>query len=660
MCFLLFLTGSGHSIISTVGKEVREAKGEMKVARVLLHGAPQSGKSSAMRLILDEPPIQQDSTKLVKDPIRAISTNKWVKMRGTSLKQMNEETLINMIQTVVRNNRRTHQTPSPTNPKPSPTTNFPHSIISPPNSSKPKWARSKVMRKVASDLNSIAPDSPSLFDCHHIHLVDSGGQPQFSNLLPLLYQSQLHHHIVVIRLDQKLHDKPQNCYRVNGSMQVIPESLVLTSYQLIERVCQMANGSDSQVIVIGTHLDQENSEEPLAMKNKMLKPLMEKHKFNFLPTKDGQPIFAVNAMAHVGDERHMYSQTLQDVLLQAPVLVDEGESVQGLSVPLRWIVLELELSLRSKEVGGVLEMEEVKEIAKLLEVDNLQDALQFFNKLGLHYHYPDALPNKIFTSIAPISSLLSKIVEATFPVQTSSIMHQDRLTLQETGELSRKYLEMLFPSEQNTKESLSLDDFTNLLRHYRVLIDVDEDAYLIPSLLPVNAPALNIGKCHEPLLCYWLHQNDKVRILPQSFFHALIVELRSRTGISLIKNDCHSRSSFLFNVALSPDRTCHLKLTDGLFWLEVSITINATREDCRFILENIQVSTKRVLTQLKLTSLYDLQYGLRCYSPECRVAYPHPCKCIDHSQFMFSCVEKVLTWSERDEIKLYWFKGTTN
>ncbi len=205
-----------------------------------------------------------------------------------------------------------------------------------------------------------------------------------------------------------------------------------------------------------------------------------------------------------------------------------------------------------------------------------------------------------------------------------------------------------------------MNDFTNLLRHYRVLIDVDEDTYLIPSLLPVNAPALGIGKCHEPLLCYWLHNDDKVRILPQSFFHALIVELRSRAGISLNKRCGHSRSSFLFNVALSSNRKCHLKLSDGVFWLEVYVTINATMEDCRFILENIQLCTKRVLTQLKLTSLYDLQYGLRCYSPDCRVAYPHPCECIDHSQFVLSCVEWVLNWSERDEAKLYWFKGTVH
>ncbi len=73
--------------------------------------------------------------------------------------------------------------------------------------------------------------------------------------------------MVVIRLDKLLDDKAENCLEIDGKKYILSESLSLTNYQLIETVCQQASGSDSRVFVIGTHLDCENKDEPLSMKN---------------------------------------------------------------------------------------------------------------------------------------------------------------------------------------------------------------------------------------------------------------------------------------------------------------------------------------------------------------------------------------------------------
>ncbi len=58
----------------------------------------------------------------------------------------------------------------------------------------------KILSEIAEirqEVDSVAPDSSSLFDCHHVHLVDSGGQQQFSDLLPLILQSQSHHQFII-------------------------------------------------------------------------------------------------------------------------------------------------------------------------------------------------------------------------------------------------------------------------------------------------------------------------------------------------------------------------------------------------------------------------------------------------------------------------------
>ena len=118
---------------------------------------------------------------------------------------------------------------------------------------------------------------------------------------------------------------------------------------MIERVCQLAGGSKSHVIIIGTHLDEVSKEEPLAKKNELLAPLMKKYEKN-LVLFNGEPIFAVNAMAPEGEERTKYAKALQQALLNAPLLADTDEDAVGMGIiiALRWLVLELELSSRSK------------------------------------------------------------------------------------------------------------------------------------------------------------------------------------------------------------------------------------------------------------------------------------------------------------------------
>ena len=82
--------------------------------------------------------------------------------------------------------------------------------------------------------------SNKLFDVDWIHLIDSGGQPQFLDVLHLLFRTESLH-IVVTRLDQELDDKPEVVFNRNGeNVYQFPDRLVLTNGQLIERACQMA------------------------------------------------------------------------------------------------------------------------------------------------------------------------------------------------------------------------------------------------------------------------------------------------------------------------------------------------------------------------------------------------------------------------------------
>ena len=77
-------------------------------------------------------------------------------------------------------------------------------------------------------------------------------------------------------LDQNLNDNPKSTTRKVGK-QEYTEHVRWTNFQLIECVCQLAKSSESKVIVIGTHPDVGNKEEPLEKKNEQLEVLEKKY-----------------------------------------------------------------------------------------------------------------------------------------------------------------------------------------------------------------------------------------------------------------------------------------------------------------------------------------------------------------------------------------------
>ena len=673
--------------VERVDKDISQVPhGDMKAYTYLFHGAAGVGKTCVKRLILNEPPAEQESTRLMEDPVRTISTSSTIRNISKSkamsidkarLEKLDGRKMISMIQRQIKAAaEEKKKASSETKSKESlpQATACGGSVYHPANNPshissdmkhnrsaaklKPSPFRIKVLRDIATDLESLDPDMPSLFQCHHINLIDSGGQPQFSNLLPLVLQTQSLHHLVVIRLDEKLSDKSNVSFRSGCVEHDQQEKLAMTNLQLIERVCQVASGTNSRVIIIGTHLDLENKEEPLAKKIELLEPLKRKYESNLVLT-DGKPIIAVNAMAPVGKVREQYSQTLQEKILNAPILTEDGREAAnnvGISVDIRWILLELELSLRSEdEDRAVFHMSEVEEIAHNLKIDDLLEALQFFNKLSLHHYYPEALRDKVFTSITPISARLSDIVEESF-VRKYDVVSPVKKKLQKTGEATTELLKELFP-KLPADHLFPLKDFVYLMENLRVFFAIDSNTFLIPSLLPVETlPSEN--NYHEPLLCFWKN-NGEVRILPQSYFHALIVELSTRKEINLNVSCKHSRSTFHFLFTLPSGDKCRVCLVDHVFWLEVSVDSFASRDECQLLLDIIQSSTMRVLEQLKLKHIGELHYGLRCSSPKCSLPEPHPSECLSRTNSMFACLsEDYYTWKEENENILFWFKGT--
>ena len=118
-----------------------------------------------------------------------------------------------------------------------------------------------VMLSIIGSLKH-AKASFELFNSHWYHVIDSGGQPQFLDIFPLVYRSPSLS-IVVIRLTDELDTKVQVCYYESSkNIYSLPDRLLLTNREFIIRMCQIAascaesGGSIPYVMIVGTHKDK--------------------------------------------------------------------------------------------------------------------------------------------------------------------------------------------------------------------------------------------------------------------------------------------------------------------------------------------------------------------------------------------------------------------
>ena len=257
-----------------------------------------------------------------------------------------------------------------------------------------------------------------------LQIIDSGGQPQFHEILPIFLR-RLYFYVFVFRLCDDLSSRPQVEYYVDGK----PVGQSFTSSQTIEQLLQHcartmhshrsspgSEGECPQIMIIGTHLDQEKrSSETREQKNatilKLLLPTLKKQiVYRDVNTKD--VIYAFNAKTPGGHEKVTIEQVRE-------VLLDEGV-IQPVNIPLKWFALEILLEEMAQALKqGVISRQVCFEAAikKLHFEDDAAEfdaAIQYLDELSVLFHYPHILPEVIFANPQVIIDKVTELVIASF------------------------------------------------------------------------------------------------------------------------------------------------------------------------------------------------------------------------------------------------------
>jgi GTPase SAR1 family protein len=503
------------------------------INKIVLSGAAGTGKSSFMTLIIGDPPLDvRSSTPLAARPVSLFQINvtheKWRKLS----RQERREILVQaMMSSMGRPSRKdstssdddsTSSDEEKTVNEPVPvsidtehasSTQDPHlQPVAPPassprlhehNHSQPD-EQAGILRSVSGCdrlvqlVEQCSRTGEVMTTYHKIIFIDSGGQPQFHEMLPAFLR-RMSLYVFVFKLSEELASKPMvEYYDSNGKMVGTPYESAETNEQLLKHCLRTLNShrtnSDnkakpSRIMIVGTHRDKEGecTTETRAEKNKKLASLLLptfKDKVTYSNLTKDEFIFAVNARDPQAEDKALAKNVQHLILTEccpAPV-----------KVPLRYHCLEILLEEASETLGrGVLSIEECLEAAAELNFDkhSLDAALQFLDEISVVFYFPEVVEGVVFTNPQILLDKATEPVEEIYSLR-SSTSDSGTVAIGDWKEFKDHALFTLSFLEKTFRKHYVPDLFTpvelvKIFKRFLIIAEFSATQYFMPALLEV-------------------------------------------------------------------------------------------------------------------------------------------------------------------------------
>ena len=550
---------------------------EARDIKALIFGAAGTGKTHTIALLMDEePPTKRRSTPCATRPIRVDKIKeqggKWVRVTRDQLSQTIADTSTMLPQ---RARKTMSSAPSSSSHTPAETSE-PKGASKLKTSSQPSAIAASTHHKKVStssaedellrriEMSPYGHRAKKAFSRDRITLIDTGGQPQFHEVLPM-FMRDTSASMFTIKLDDSLDDHPLiEFYDESGKLVGSCRS-PFTNQQILMRCMRVIQSQASQSqegfcptpIFVGTHMDLEvQCQEPREEKNQkihnMLPPALQDNAI-YCDKWLKELIFAVNAKTPGQHEKKITAEIRRVIV--------ERSHVKPKQIPLRWHALELALQKLMLELGrGALSKAEGLAVARRFHFtdESFEEALKYLDNLNILFYYKDVLPDVIFCDPQVLLDKVTELVEHSYRLQTGACQH-----IAAAGKL-RKFrdqgivtLEMLSKKEFGRHYVQGLFSPVELLKLFKKLLIVSpitEEEYLMPCLLRVTQePTLLAPSSSVPSLLFYFPNSPLLGI-----FCALVAYLLSQAKWELLL-DASSRSP------VKVDRnTIHFKVSGDL------------------------------------------------------------------------------------------------
>ena len=496
---------------------------------------------------------------------------------------------------------------------------------------------------IAEKQDTNSTELPEIWDI--LTLLDTGGQPQFINMLPAVNSSATITFVVLNMAGEGnvLEEKIRVHHFKNGIRSYEPYPLNYTNEDLIK--CLVALLKDSIVrdvplpieiiskeatdhkpglCFVGTHLDKvnQNTVDVISKKLDKLVDQLEPND-NLYIFELGTILFAVdNTIAGKDSSKDSIANTIR---LKVKKMVEEKAVYE---VPILWILLELEIRrICSKQKRCFLPISEVLEIynniisehhtAANINVE-VKAALQFHHTFGvlLYFHDVPGMDDYVIANPQWLFANLTNLVCCSFDGKI--VNHSDIKKLKSKGILGEKLIK-----EINTDAlgGIDIEHFIKLLQHLKIVTPFpkpDSSDYLMLSILD-SFKSENFDSLPQPQSVELLIQ-FKSGTLPRGIFCCLIVQLiQSKYDDWELQHKFNDERSVYENFVLFCIQSSghYLVLFDKVTHLEIQLRPISAKKDDRLIYYEVQQCITEALKEVCSCTCDDLKYGFYCKHTRC-------------------------------------------
>ena len=306
-----------------------------------------------------------------------------------------------------------------------------------------------------------------------LHVVDTGGQPEFMEVMPCLMNNS-HIVVLVLNLAQPLDAYPHVTYHEDGRAFKHPVRSVLTNRQLILQAARTMQakrstrrgGQRSKIIVVGSHRDKVwLKSRTIAAVNRELKsillPMFEEELMVY--RSHDEILFPVNSLTPNREDERVLEEIRQSI---------SGSGVgEEIDIPPSFFMFEQDTIRYAKQQGReMVSFDECVEIGNPLKMGRevVRGALNYFHQHNIFLYFPKVLPELVFTDpqapldfVNTIVAFSYKVLAGVFPGLPAEYAISLKNAIITEEMLQHKSLSSLFiPNLYQTQHAIEL--FTHL------------------------------------------------------------------------------------------------------------------------------------------------------------------------------------------------------
>ena len=461
-----------------------------------------------------------------------------------------------------------------------------------------------------------------------IALYDSGGQPEFFDVMPLLNTAPTGN-VMVYNMNEPLDAEIIPALYDKGHLECTGSKAQYTNAQLMKTalaniescVTKDTSSSGNKILVVGTHLDKyekgkENIEKSLSyMDDELNKKVLSKSARDMVVyyKREGKEDRIVHPISNTEctENQVKVAQKIRTAIEEMST-----DTNTRTKIPNSWLLFQYQIRLLKKPCITLSKCQNIAKHICYMEED-VKVALKYFHDLGILLNYEE-LDDVVFCNPQWVFDQVSKLIRAKYNASFSADV--------ENGIVKKDFMaKNIYSSlEKDTDNILKLKELLGLFVSLNIMAKLpekssekcSEERYFMPALLNPASQTLSLSEFGKTFYdtMYVLYKGT---LFPRGMFCCLVTLLaQDQRNFKLLETkQCMYKNLIVFQI-IGEENESYLILSDKINYMTIEIYQKEQYNLLQKVYYELLEALQKVCKKLKVN--YQFEFGFICSEKICK------------------------------------------